>query len=100
MQDKAAAQGQGESGRLAPVIDRNRCEAKAACVEVCPFDVFDIRTLTSSDRAGLSFVGRIKAWAHGNRQAYVVQPDRCHACQLCLKACPEDAIRLVEYPSR
>ena len=29
---------QGQPGRVAPVINRNRCEAKARCVEVCPFD--------------------------------------------------------------
>ena len=68
------------------------------CVEVCPFDVFEIRSLESSDRAALSIVGRLKAWAHGNRQAYVIRPADCHACQLCIKACPEDAIRLIPYP--
>ena len=87
----------GQPGRVAPVIDRNRCEAKAACVDVCPFDVFEIRDLRPSDRAGLSLRGRIKAWAHGNRQAYVVQPDNCHACGLCVSACPEAAIRLAAH---
>jgi 4Fe-4S ferredoxin len=85
----------GQVGRVAPVIDRNRCEAKARCVEVCPFDVFEIRSLAPSDKAALSFVGRVKAWAHGNRQAYVVRPADCHACQACVKACPENAIHLV-----
>jgi 4Fe-4S ferredoxin len=87
----------GEPGRVAPIIDRNRCEAKAKCVELCPFGVFEIRKLEPPDRAALSIVGRVKAWAHGNRQAYVIRPADCHACQLCLKACPEDAIRLVPY---
>lgn len=100
MQPKTATDCKGEAGRVAPVINRNRCEAKASCVAVCPFNVFEIRDLAPSDRAGLSFVGRIKAWAHGNRQAYVVQPDRCHACQLCLAACPEDAIHLAPYSSQ
>ncbi|MEJ6000136.1 4Fe-4S dicluster domain-containing protein [Paucibacter soli] len=89
----------GEPGRVAPVIDRNRCEAKGGCVEVCPFDVFEIRPLEPSDRAALSFFGSIKAWAHGNRQAYVLRPDACHACQSCVQACPEDAIRLAPYPT-
>ena len=94
-QDDAALQCKGEAGRVAPVIDRNRCEAKAGCVQVCPFGVFEIRKLEPSDRATLSLVGRLKAWAHGNRQAYVVRPNDCHACRLCIEACPEDAIRLV-----
>jgi NAD-dependent dihydropyrimidine dehydrogenase PreA subunit len=87
-----------QSGRVAPVIDRNRCEAKARCVEVCPFDAFEIRSLAPSDRAALSVLGRLKAWVHVNRQAYVKHPGDCHACQLCIQACPEDAIRLIPYP--
>ncbi|MCW5621804.1 MAG: ferredoxin family protein [Burkholderiales bacterium] len=79
---------------MIPVIDRNRCEAKAACVEVCPYDVFEIRTLSSPQRAQLSLRGRLKAWAHGNRQAFVVRAEDCHACGLCVKACPEQAIQL------
>ena len=96
----SAADCKGQAGRVAPVIDRNRCEAKATCVAVCPFGVFEIRALAPADRAGLSLVGRVKAWAHGNRQAYVVRPDDCHACQLCVAACPEQAIRLAALPAR
>jgi len=84
----------GEPGKVAPVVDRNRCEAKEDCVRVCPYDVFEIRPLSRSDRATLSLLGKLKAWAHGNRQAFVVRPDACHACQLCVEACPEDALTL------
>lgn len=97
MSDKRDAQARcnGEPGRVVPVVDRNRCEAKKACVEVCPFDVFQIRPLEAADRAALSVLGKVKAWVHGNAQAYVVRADDCHACGLCIKACPEQAIRLV-----
>jgi NAD-dependent dihydropyrimidine dehydrogenase PreA subunit len=84
----------GEPGKVAPVVDRNRCEAKADCVEVCPYDVFEIRTLEPADRAGLSWIGRLKAFGHGHRQAYVVRAEDCHACNLCVDACPENALRL------
>lgn len=84
----------GQPGKAAPVVDRNRCEAKADCVRVCPYDVFEIRPLSAPDRAALSWLGRLKAWAHGNEQAYVVRPSDCHACQLCIEACPEQALRL------
>lgn len=84
----------GEPGRVVPRVDRNRCEAKGGCVAVCPYDVFEIRVLEPADRAGLSLRGRLKAWAHGHRQAHVVRPDACHACGACVQACPEDAIRL------
>jgi NAD-dependent dihydropyrimidine dehydrogenase PreA subunit len=84
----------GEPGRVAPVVDRNRCEAKGDCVRVCPYDVFEIRRLGPAERGGLSFVGRLKAWAHGGKQAFVARPQACHACRLCVEACPEDALRL------
>ena len=82
------------SGSFAPVIDRNKCEGKAECVRVCPFDVFEIRTLSASDKAGFSLLGRVKAWVHGNRQAFVVEAQACHTCGLCVAACPEHAIQL------
>ena len=84
----------GEPGRVAPVVDRNRCEAKGDCVRVCPYDVFEIRPLEPADRASLSWIGTVKAFVHRNRQAYVVRPADCHACRLCVEACPEHALRL------
>ena len=77
-----------------PLIDRNRCEAKAECVRVCPYNVFEVRALGAEDKAGMSFRGRLKARVHGNRQAFVVRPESCHACGLCVSACPEEAITL------
>lgn len=83
-----------EAGVLRPLIDRNRCEGKKDCVEVCPYDVFEIQTLTAAEKAGLSFVGKLKAFAHGNQQAFAIRADQCHACGLCVAACPEKAIKL------
>ncbi len=84
----------GQPGKVAPVVDRNRCEGKDDCVRVCPYDVFEIGKLTKAERGELSFLGKIKAFAHGNRQAYVIKPDECHACNLCVVACPENALKL------
>jgi 4Fe-4S ferredoxin len=86
------------SGRVAPVVDRNRCEGKAACVRVCPYDVFAMAKLTSAQRRELSLVGRVKAWVHGGTQAVVVNGAACHACRLCIKACPEQALALAPIP--
>ena len=97
--DAAAKNCRGQAGRVVPQIDRNRCEAKGGCVDVCPFKVFEIRALAPPDRAALSFRGKLKAWGHGHRQAYVIAPADCHACGLCVQACPEDAIRLVPAPA-
>ncbi|MEO8716679.1 MAG: ferredoxin family protein [Burkholderiales bacterium] len=84
----------GAPGKVAPVVDRNRCEAKGDCVRVCPYGVFEIRDLSVDDRRQLSWRGRLKVWAHGNRQSFVARPDACHACQLCIAACPEQALSL------
>jgi 4Fe-4S ferredoxin len=82
-----------------PVVDRNRCEAKDDCVQVCPYDVFEVRVLTAPERAGVSIRGRVNLLVHRNRQAIVARPDDCHACGLCVAACPERALRLVPRPS-
>jgi 4Fe-4S ferredoxin len=82
------------AGRVAPIVDRNRCEAKGECVQLCPYEVFEIRPLSAAERARLSLLGRLKAWAHGNEQAFVVRAQDCHACRRCIDACPEQALRL------
>ena len=83
-----------EQGVLVPVIDRNRCEGKADCVRVCPYDVFEIGVLPTEQRAELAWTGRVKSFFHGWKQAFAVRADRCHACGACVTACPERAITL------
>jgi 4Fe-4S ferredoxin len=81
-------------GRFEPVINRSRCEAKGPCVQVCPVNVFAISPLTPAEKFGLSWLGKAKAWAHGNKQAHAVRAEACEACGLCVEACPEKAITL------
>ena len=97
-EDVKPAECRGEPGRVAPAIDRNKCEGKADCVRVCPYGVFEMGVLAPPPRSGLSLLGRLKGFAHGYKQAFVVKPADCHACQLCVEACPEQAIHL--EPSR
>jgi NAD-dependent dihydropyrimidine dehydrogenase PreA subunit len=81
--------------KLEPVIDRRKCEGKQDCVRVCPFGVFEIRTLDADERAALPlFPYRLKSWAHGYQQAFATHASACEGCGLCVKACPEKAIKL------
>ncbi|HUJ75300.1 MAG TPA: 4Fe-4S dicluster domain-containing protein [bacterium] len=82
-------------GRLQPLIARQRCEGKHACVDVCPYAVFEVRVLTPQERRDLSWFTRLRVAAHGNRQAFAIRAQDCQACGRCISACPEHAIQLV-----
>ncbi len=82
------------AGVIRPVIDRNRCEGKQDCVKVCPYEVFSMGTLPKAGRAGLSLRGKLKGFAHRWQQAFATNTEACHACGLCVAACPEKAITL------
>ena len=88
-----------EPGVFVPVIDRLLCEGKEDCVEVCPYGVFEMRQLSNRDKQGMALGARLKAWVHGNRQAFAVDAQNCHACGLCVSACPERAIKLLRLSS-
>jgi 4Fe-4S ferredoxin len=87
-----------DAGRLVPVVERSRCEGKKDCVEVCPYGVFEVRRMDDADFAGLSFLGRMKSRVHGRQTSYTPGADACHACRLCVTACPEKAITLRPRP--
>ena len=82
-------------GAFHPVIDRNRCEGKQACVAVCPFNVFSMAKVPGELRRGLSLRGKLKGYAHGWLQAFATNADACQSCGLCVAACPEKAITLI-----
>jgi NAD-dependent dihydropyrimidine dehydrogenase PreA subunit len=83
------------AGEFHPVIDRNRCEGKEQCVALCPYRVFLIATVPVEERRGLSLRGKLKGYVHRWQQAFAVNAQACHACGLCVKNCPEQAITLV-----
>lgn len=82
------------AGVFEPVVDRSRCEGKAACVDVCPFDVFEVRRMDAADFAALGALGKLKSLVHGRKTAYTPRAAACEACSRCVQACPESAIRL------
>jgi 4Fe-4S ferredoxin len=86
-------------GTYEPRVDRNRCEGEDDCVRVCPFAVFEVRSLTRAERDALPVLSRLKLAIHGNRQAFTVKAGQCQACGLCVKACPERAITLMRVGS-
>jgi len=76
------------------VIDARRCEGKGDCVEVCPYDVFEVGTIDEQLYQAMPLLIRLKLRVHGRRTALTPKLDACQACGLCVVACPEHAIKL------
>jgi len=83
-----------QGGLYVPVVNRSKCEAKQECVQVCPYNVFEVRPIERGDFAELGLVGKLRSLAHGRKTAYTPRADACRACGLCVVACPEKAITL------
>jgi 4Fe-4S ferredoxin len=83
-----------DPGVMVPIIDPMRCEAKGPCIPICPYDVLIIRAVPPEEKAKFRAMWRLKLLVHGGKQAFVLDPDACRGCGLCVKACPEKAIQL------
>jgi 4Fe-4S ferredoxin len=93
---RPGAKCKAEPGTIEPVVDRARCEGKADCIAVCPYDVFEVGRIEDADYRALPWLARLKLRIHGMKTAYTPHANRCMACGLCVVACPEGAIKLVE----
>ena len=81
--------------QVKPIVDFNKCNAGGVCTHVCVHDVFKINRISAEQFSRLSFMGKLKTIFSDNRKAFVVQPENCHNCGLCVKACSQQAIQLV-----
>lgn len=94
MSDVSKGECKQDAGVFVPVVNRAKCEGKKDCVEACPHDVFEVRTIDDADFAQLGVLAKLKSRAHGKQTAYTPKADACRACGLCVDACPEKAITL------
>ena len=94
--ERPGQQCRAPAGQYRPQVNRRRCEGKSDCVAVCPYGVFEVRTIDEADYRSLPALTRMKVWVHGKKTSYTPQVDSCRACGLCVVACPEDAITLGE----
>lgn len=81
-------------GAWRPIVEHARCEGKRDCVEVCPYDVFEVRRIDDADWVALGAFAKVKVFVHGRKTAYTPRASSCRACGLCVVACPEGAITL------
>jgi NAD-dependent dihydropyrimidine dehydrogenase PreA subunit len=94
MRNAADGECKAAPGQFVPRVDHSKCEGKSACVDACPYDVFEVRRIEDADFATLGLLGKLKSLAHGRKTAYAVHADACRACGRCVEVCPEKAIRL------
>jgi NAD-dependent dihydropyrimidine dehydrogenase PreA subunit len=59
------------------LIDWNRCSGKGTCIEVCPFNVFELQEIENHPET---------------LKAVAVRIENCTLCMKCIPACVEDAI--------
>ena len=76
------------TGAHLPIVNRNACEGKCDCVEVCPHEF----SRCGASRMKIPFRGKLKSHVRGQLSAYISQANLCQACGLCVAACPERAI--------
>lgn len=93
--DRPGEDCRAEPGLYRVTVDRDKCEGKADCVEVCPYHVFEVRRIDDTDYAKLSLIGKLKSRVHGKQTVYTPRLDDCLACGMCVVACPEHALALV-----
>ena len=92
--DRPGEECKAPAGTWKPVVNRARCEGKSDCVQVCPYDVFEVGTIDEAEYRALPILARLKLRVHGKKTAHTPNAAACRACGLCVVACPAKAITL------
>lgn len=71
------------------VVDRSKCVACGACVEICPHNV--IKLVAVKQRTFVKCVSKDKGAATKNTCSA-----GCLGCKICEKSCPKDAIHVID----
>lgn len=72
-----------------PVVDKDKCKACNKCVEACPKKLFSLVPVTHNVYVACT--------SHDlGKDTKTVCPVGCIACRLCEKACPVDAIHVID----
>ena len=66
-----------EPGIFTPVINRAKCEGKAACAAVCPCGVFTLGTVPADQRKGVGLLGRCLAGRLGRQRSSAGREENC-----------------------
>jgi NAD-dependent dihydropyrimidine dehydrogenase PreA subunit len=72
-------------------VDERKCIGCSLCVEICPMDVFRMRTEVSA------FSPSKKGLARSSK-AYIAYPEDCMTCFTCELKCPVSAIVVAYEP--
>jgi len=62
-------------------VDWSKCNGDSVCVEVCPVDVFELRSLPEYQ---------------DSEKSVPVREDDCIVCMACVTSCPTEAIAVEE----